>query len=177
MGRSLLLNASFEPLCVVSARRAVVLVLKEKAEIVARNGAEFRSERASVPVPSVVRLVHYVRVPFRTRVPLSRRAVFARDSHRCQYCNRSAENIDHVVPRSRGGTHTWDNVVASCRSCNARKEDRLLGEAGLSLRRTPRAPKTALWLVATTGSVDPAWTPYLPGVDAPGVDAAEAVPA
>ena len=103
MGRALLLNASFEPLCVVSARRAVVLVLKEKAEIVERNGAELRSERAVVPVPSVIRLAHFVRVPYRTRVPLSRRAVFARDGHRCQYCNRAAENIDHVLPRSRGG--------------------------------------------------------------------------
>ena len=175
MGRALLLNASFEPLCVVPMRRAVVLVLKDKAEIVARNGAEFRSERAAIPVPSVIRLVHFVRVPFRTRVPLSRRAVFARDGHRCQYCNRGAENIDHVVPRSRGGTHTWENVVASCRACNARKEDRLLVEAGLSLRRAPVAPKTALWLVATAGSVDPAWTPYLPGVDDDAV--AAAVPA
>jgi 5-methylcytosine-specific restriction endonuclease McrA len=157
-----MLNASFEPLCVVSARRAVVLVLKEKAEIIERNGAEFRSERAVIPAPSVIRLVHFVRVPFRTRVPLSRRAVFARDGHRCQYCNHGAENIDHVVPRSRGGTHSWDNVVASCRACNARKEDRLLHEAGLRLNRTPVAPQAALWLLATAGSVDPAWHAYLP---------------
>ena len=104
MARALLLNASFEPLCVVSSRRAVVLVLKDKAEIVHRNGAEFRSERRIVPVPSVIRLVHFVRVPFRATAPLSRRAVFARDHHRCQYCGSNAENLDHVVPRSRGGT-------------------------------------------------------------------------
>ena len=157
-----MLNASFEPLCVVSARRAVVLVLKEKAEIVHRNGAEFRAERVTVPVPSVIRLRHYVRVPYRSVVPLSRRAVFARDHHRCQYCNRGAENIDHVVPRSRGGEHTWDNVVASCRACNARKEDRLPQECGLSLRRHPRAPHASLWLTATVGSIDPLWEPYLP---------------
>ena len=168
MGRALLLNASFEPLCVVPMRRAVVLVLKEKAEIVARNGGEVRSERTSLPVPAVIRLHHFVRVPFRSRVPLSRRAVFARDGHRCQYCNRTAENIDHVVPRSRGGTHSWDNVVASCRSCNARKEDQLLSEAGLSLRRAPGEPHATLWVVATAVSIDPAWAPYLP---------AEAVPA
>ncbi|HZP29417.1 MAG TPA: HNH endonuclease [Acidimicrobiia bacterium] len=165
MGRALLLNASFEPLCVVSERRAVVLVLKEKAEIVERNGAELRSERAVFAVPSVIRLVHFVRVPYRTRVPLSRRAVFARDGHRCQYCNRAAENIDHVVPRSRGGAHEWDNVVASCRSCNARKEDRLPGEAGLKLRHPPRAPHASLWLLATAGSVDPAWERYLPDIE------------
>ncbi len=157
-----MLNASFEPLCVVSARRAVVLVLKEKAEILERNGAEFRSERSMIPAPSVIRLVHFVRVPFRTRVPLSRRAVFARDGHRCQYCNRGAENIDHVVPRSRGGPHAWENVVASCRACNARKEDRFLHEAGLRLRRAPQAPAAALWLVASVGSLDPLWEQYLP---------------
>jgi 5-methylcytosine-specific restriction endonuclease McrA len=170
VGRTLLLNASFEPLCVVSIRRAVVLVLKEKAEVVERNGAELHSERTVVPVPSVIRLVHFVRVPHRNRVPLSRRAVFARDGHRCQYCNRTAENIDHVVPRSRGGPHAWENVVASCRSCNARKEDRLPGEAGLRLHRPPRAPHSSLWLVATAGSLDPAWEPYLP-------DLPDAIPA
>ena len=138
MGRALLLNASFEPLCVVPMRRAVVLVLKDKAEIVARNGGELHSERATLPIPAVIRLVHFVRVPFRNRVPLSRRAVFARDRHRCQYCNHNAENIDHVVPRSRGGSHAWDNVVASCRSCNSRKEDRLLSEAGLRLPHPPQ---------------------------------------
>jgi 5-methylcytosine-specific restriction endonuclease McrA len=166
LGRALLLNASFEPLCVVSVRRAVVLVLKAKAEIVSRNGAEMRSERTSIPVPSVIRLVHFVRVPYRSRVPLSRRAVFARDGHRCQYCNHPAENIDHIVPRSRGGQHSWENVVASCRPCNARKEDRLLSETSLALRRQPIAPHTALWLVATAGSIDPSWEPYLPEDDA-----------
>jgi 5-methylcytosine-specific restriction endonuclease McrA len=156
-----LLNASFEPLCVVSSRRAVVLVLKEKAEIVHRNGAEFRSERRTVPVPSVIRLVHFVRVPFRTTAPLSRRAVFARDSHRCQYCGRNAENLDHVVPRSRGGRHSWDNVVASCRACNARKEDRLLHESGMSLRRAPVAPHATTSLIVSAGPIDPDWQRYL----------------
>jgi 5-methylcytosine-specific restriction endonuclease McrA len=162
LARTLMLNASFEPLCVVSIRRAVVLVLKEKAEVVARDGCELHSERAIVPVPSVIRLMHFVRVPHRNRVPLSRRAVFARDGHRCQYCHRPAENIDHVVPRSRGGEHSWDNVVASCRACNSRKEDRLLSESGLRLHRVPRAPHAGLWLVATVGSLDPAWEPFLP---------------
>ena len=161
MPRALLLNASFEPLCVVSARRAVVLVLKEKAEIVHRNGAEFRSERRSVPVPSVVRLVHFVRVPYRAAAPLSRRAVFARDGQRCQYCGSHAENLDHIVPRSRGGQHTWENVVASCRACNARKEDRLLSECRMVLRRTPIAPHATTSLIASAGPIDPDWARYL----------------
>jgi 5-methylcytosine-specific restriction endonuclease McrA len=159
--RALLLNASFEPLCVVSARRAVVLVLKDKAEIVHRNGAEFRSERRTIPVPSVVRLVHFVRVPYRAAAPLSRRAVFARDGHRCQYCGSHAENLDHIVPRSRGGPHTWENVVASCRACNARKEDQLLSESGMVLRRQPIAPHATTSLIASAGPIDPDWMRYL----------------
>jgi 5-methylcytosine-specific restriction endonuclease McrA len=162
VGRALLLNASFEPLCVVSSRRAVVLVLKDKAELVAHHGTEFRSERVTLAVPSVIRLRTFVRVPHRPRVPLSRRAVFARDQHRCQYCNRAAENIDHVVPRSRGGEHAWENVVASCRSCNSRKEDRAPAEVGLRLRRAPVAPHASLWVLATAGSVDPSWMAYFP---------------
>ncbi len=160
MRRTLLLNATFEPLCVVSLRRAVVLVLKGKAEIVARDVAEMHSARLNVPCPSVIRLVHFVRVPYRSRVPLSRRAVFARDEHRCQYCNRPAENIDHVIPRSRGGEHTWENVVASCRPCNARKENSFLHETDLRLRRPPAAPHSS-WVVTSGGPIDPAWQPYL----------------
>lgn len=160
MSRTLLLNATFEPLCIVSFRRAVVLVLKDKAEIVARDRAEFHAERLTVPCPSVIRLVHYVRVPYRNRVPLSRRAVFARDDHRCQYCNRPAENLDHVIPRSRGGEHTWENVVAACRPCNSRKENRYLDETDLRLHRRPVAPAPG-WVVTSGAPVDPAWEPFL----------------
>ena len=162
MSRALVLNASYEPLCVVATRRALVLVLDDKAELVSDTGREFHSARAAFPEPSVVRLVTYVRVPFRTRVALNRRAIFLRDGHRCQYCGANAENIDHVVPRSRGGPHAWDNVVASCRACNARKEDRMLAESGLHLRRQPREPHANLWVVATAGALDPAWEPFLP---------------
>lgn len=170
MGRALLLNASFEPLCVVSERRAVVLVLKAKAEIIEASDRELHAERLTVAVPSVLRLVRFVRVPYRSRVSLSRRAVFVRDGHRCQYCNGPAENLDHVVPRSRGGEHSWENVVAACRTCNARKEDRMLHESGLRLRRRPRAPHSSLWLVANGRGVLPDWGRYLP-------DLADAVPA
>jgi 5-methylcytosine-specific restriction endonuclease McrA len=168
--RALLLNASFEPLCVLSARRAVVLVIKEKAEILERTDEAMHSERMAIPVPSVIRLRKFVRVPYRSQVPLSRRAVFARDGHRCQYCSAAAENIDHVLPRSRGGGHTWDNVVAACRSCNSRKEDRLPAEAGLALHQAPRAPHASVWLLSTAGSVLPIWERYLPAL-------ADAVPA
>src|ERR671924_1625876 len=141
MGRSLVLNGSFEPLAVVTARRAVVLVLKEKAEILESNGMVFRSEKLAIPAPSVVRLQYFVRVPYRARASLTRRAVFARDEWTCQYCGRPAENVDHVIPRSRGGEHVWENVVAACRRCNSRKENRLPDEVGIHLRREPFAPR------------------------------------
>jgi 5-methylcytosine-specific restriction endonuclease McrA len=170
LGRALVLNATYEPLCVVPVRRAVILVLKEKAEVVHEKGDVLRSERMCLPVPSVIRLIHFVRVPYRARAPLSRRSIFVRDNHRCQYCGHPAENIDHVVPRSRGGEHVWENVVASCRRCNAQKEDRLLSETHLALRRAPFAPKETIWVVVAIGTVDPAWEPYLGA-------AAEALPA
>ena len=162
MSRALVLNASFEPLCVVATRRALVMVLDEKAEVVAATGGQFRSARACYPEPSVVRLLNYVRVPYRTRVALNRKAVFLRDGHRCQYCGSPAENIDHVVPRSRGGTHTWDNVVAACRPCNAHKEDRLLSElTHMRLRRQPCAPSGRAWMLLAMGGLQPDWEPYL----------------
>ncbi len=162
MARALVLNATYEPLSVVPRRRAVVLVLREKADVLEGTSEEWRSERDSVTVPSVIRLRTFVKVPYARRVPLNRRAVFARDASRCQYCDSQAENLDHVLPRSRGGTHTWENVVAACRRCNTRKGNRTPHEAGLSLRRTPTAPRHHGWLLVSLGAVpDPSWGPYL----------------
>ncbi len=161
MSRALVLNASYEPLCVVPVRRAVILVLAEKAEILHDTGSVMRSERLRVPVPSVIRLRYFVRVPFRRRASLNRRAVFARDGYRCQYCTEPAESIDHVVPRSRGGQHVWENVVAACRPCNARKRDRLLAESGMVLRRRPTAPRELTWITVAVGTVPAHWEPYL----------------
>ena len=163
MGRVLVLNATFEPIGVVTARRALVLVLESKAELVHDTGRQIRSERLRLDEPSVVRLRRFVRVPYQRRRSLNRRAVFARDDHQCQYCDRPAESIDHVVPRSRGGTHTWDNVVAACRRCNSRKRDQLLGECGLTLRCSPQPPPARAWFAAAAGSVPDHWEPYLVG--------------
>lgn len=164
---ALVLNASMEPLCVVSTRRAVVLVLSSKADLLHAGDEVFRAERMALPAPSVVRLRRYVHVPYRRRAALSRRGVFLRDDGRCQYCARPAENVDHVVPRSRGGPHVWENVVASCERCNAHKKDRTPDEAGMSLTRRPYAPRAAFWLVVAVGSVDPLWQPYIRDVVAP----------
>ena len=160
MGRALVLNVSDQPLAVVAAQRAVVLVLKDKADVVASNGMIFHAECLEIEAPSVVRLRYFVNVPFRTRAPLTRRAVFARDGWVCQYCGAPAENLDHVVPRSRGGTHTWENVVAACRRCNSRKENRLPEDAGLRLHRGPFAPADGFRL--SLGRLEPEWEPFLP---------------
>jgi len=153
------LNVTDRPLAVVPARRAVVLVLKEKAILVHANGILFRSEHLAVPAPSVVRLRYLVHVPYRATATLTRRAVFARDGWVCQYCGSAAENVDHVIPRSRGGPHEWDNVVAACRRCNSKKENRLPHEAGLTLRVKPFAPRDGLRL--SVGRVEPEWERYL----------------
>ncbi len=161
MAQALVLNASFEPLCIVSTRRALLLSLEDKAEVLHDTGGVFRSERITLAEPSVVRLSYYVRVPYQARIALNRRAVFARDSHRCQYCGASAENIDHVIPRSKGGSHAWDNVVAACRPCNTAKRDRLLEDSGMKLRRQPAPPRERAWILVASGSVRPDWEPYL----------------
>src|SRR5439155_24176172 len=151
----------YEPLCVVSSRRALVLVLGGKALAVENGETVLHSERAAYHVPVVVRLTRFVRVPYRGHVPLTRRPVFARDGGRCVYCTAPATSIDHVVPRSRGGEHVWENVVSCCRRCNHAKADRALVELGWRLRRAPRAPTGAAWRVLGTGRMHPRWRPYL----------------
>jgi 5-methylcytosine-specific restriction endonuclease McrA len=139
----------------------VVLVLDRKAEVLHDTDDAMRSERLTVAIPSVIRLRTFVKVPYRRRAPLNRRGVFARDGHRCQYCGAAAESIDHVVPRSRGGGHTWDNVVAACRACNVRKRDRLLAETSMRLPRRPDVPRDLTWVVVAVGHVPETWEPYL----------------
>src|SRR3984957_9906675 len=161
MTQALVLNATYEPLCVVPSRRAVMLILDDKAELVHSTERMFRAERIALAEPSVVRLSYYVKVPYQARVSLNRRAVFARDGHRCQYCGASAENIDHVIPRSKGGLHVWDNVVASCRPCNTRKRDHLLEESGMRLRRSPTVPRQRTFILVASGAIRSEWEAYL----------------
>jgi len=162
--RVLLLNATFEPLTALPMRRAVVLVVCGKAEVVHGDptGLLMHSATSSVAIPSVIRLSNYVRVPYRGRVPLTRADLMHRDRYRCAYCGGRAETIDHVVPRSRGGPHTWQNCVASCARCNHRKADKLLSELGWRLRVVPAAPRGPHWrLLAGVTDADPLWLPYL----------------
>ncbi|MGD9702080.1 MAG: HNH endonuclease [Acidimicrobiia bacterium] len=161
MRSALVLNATYEPLSIVPARRAACLVLARKAEIVHDDGTEIHSARLSIPSPTVIRLHYVVKVPYQRVAALSRRAIFARDEHRCQYCGRAADSIDHVFPRSRGGSHAWDNVAAACRPCNLFKRDRTPTEAGMRLARAPRAPRELAWVVVAIGRVPEDWKPYL----------------
>ncbi|CAN5632539.1 HNH endonuclease [soil metagenome] len=161
-GRVLLLNASYEPLAVVTVRRAAVLVLGGKAELLHGHEEQLmRSATIVLAVPSVIRLSRFVLVPYHATVPLTRRAVLRRDRHACSYCGQSASTIDHVVPRSRGGSHAWDNVVACCLACNGRKGDRLLSELGWQLRHTPYTPNGTRAMLARFGEPLPTWSPYL----------------
>ena len=161
---ALVLNATYEPLCVVSSRRAAVLVLTAKAVAVAVGDGLLHSERTVMAVPAVVRLARYVKVPYRATVPLTRKAVFARDGGRCAYCGAAATSLDHVVPRSRGGTHTWDNVVSACGRCNHVKADRGISELGWRLTTVPTVPAGSAWRVVGARRVDPRWRPYLDGI-------------
>ncbi|MBY8858264.1 HNH endonuclease [Nocardia sp. CA2R105] len=162
--RVLLLNATYEPLTALSARRAIVLLICDKADAVHHNaeGPVVHSAGASIALPSVIRLRNYVRVPYRARVPMTRAALMHRDRYRCAYCGGKAETIDHVIPRSRGGPHSWENCVASCAPCNHRKADKMLSELGWTLHHPMVAPKGPHWrLLSTTADLDPVWLQYL----------------
>jgi len=165
MDSVLVLNATYEPLNVVSVRRAVVLLLKEKAELVEAAETRLRAERIEVPVPLVIRLVTYVRVPRRFNLPVSRRTVLSRDDYTCQYCGvqpgKGELTIDHVLPRSRGGDHTWENVTTACGPCNRRKGNRTPVEAGMTLRREPYRPRYIAIALLGRGDSREVWEKYL----------------
>ncbi|MEV0279904.1 HNH endonuclease [Streptomyces sp. NPDC050610] len=164
MRETLVLNASFEPLATVSLRRAVVLVLQDKAVVEqAHPGLRVRAAEVEVPVPLVIRLSRYVRVPFRRRAPWSRRGVLVRDRYRCAYCGRRATTVDHVLPRSRGGGDTWLNTVAACAEDNHRKADRTPEQAGMRLLSRPFEPTPSDALVLALGVQErPALPEWLP---------------
>jgi len=162
--RTLVLNAGYEPLGVVALRRAIVLVLADKATVLVADEVPVASATAAVPRPAVIVLTRYVRVPFGRAVHVSRRGVLRRDGHRCAYCGRSAGTVDHVLPRSRGGRDTWENLVACCLRCNGAKGDRTPEEMGWALRKRPATPHGAAWLLRGSEHRSPLWASYLPDV-------------
>ena len=159
----LVLNATYEPINVCTVRRAVVLLLKEKAEVVEHTERLLHSATATLTRPAVIRLVSYVKVPRDThRRKITRRAVFARDDWTCQYCGSRAQlTVDHVVPRSKGGGSTWDNIVAACAPCNRRKGDALPRQAGMTLARQPRTPNPDIFIQVATPTIPATWRQYL----------------
>jgi 5-methylcytosine-specific restriction endonuclease McrA len=161
----LVLNASYEPLNITSWRRAMVMLLKGKAEGLEHDRAQ--PIRPDLLLPTVIRLRQFVRVPYK-QVPLTRRNVLHRDGHICQYCGHQGEplSIDHVLPRSRGGTDAWENVTTACVPCNTRKGNRTPREAGMPLRREPRRPPGSLSFEAHRrigNGLNREWEKYLIG--------------
>jgi len=160
----LVLNASYEPINVCTVRRAVVLLLKDKADVIEQADRELHSERMTLTRPAVIRLRTYVHVPRDVhRRKITRRAVFARDGWTCQYCgSRSSLTVDHVVPRSKGGSSTWDNIVASCAPCNRRKGDSLPRQVGMHPVRKPRIPGPQVFIHVASPTIPAAWRQWLP---------------
>ena len=165
MKQVLVLNASYEPLNVTSVRRAHVLVYKGKAEVIEELDRPLHAASDTFPWPHVIRLVAYVRVPRAVQRKISRRALFARDGWRCVYCGTSGGRLtlDHVVPRSRGGESSWENVVTSCASCNHKKGDRLLEETQMTMSVRPRPPAPVLFIQIAAPRIPAGWEPYLSG--------------
>ncbi len=162
----LVLNASYEPINVCAARRAIVLVLKGLASTEERTRNEIVSTRMRLPLPSVIRLLEYRRIPRQTR-SLSRKNILLRDRYTCQYCARTSSagelTLDHVVPRSRGGGSTWENLVACCIECNNKKGNRTPDEAGMKLARAPRpfTMHTSRHIMRLLGRSEDQWRKYL----------------
>jgi 5-methylcytosine-specific restriction endonuclease McrA len=162
--RVLVLNASYEPINVCNIRRATVLVLKERAEIIERGEGALHSERLTFSRPCVIRLIRYVRIPRDVhRRKITRKAVLARDAWTCQYCGNQSTGltVDHVIPRSRGGESVWENIVASCAPCNRKKGSMTPREAKMHPRSHPRPPGPTVFIRLASPRIPLAWEPYL----------------
>jgi 5-methylcytosine-specific restriction endonuclease McrA len=160
--RVLVLNQNYEPMSVCSARRAIVLLYLDKAEMVERNHEMIHSMSSAMPLPSIVRLSRLIHVP-RKRIQLNRKNIIKRDGHQCQYCGKvdGSVTVDHVIPRDRGGGDTWENLVCACVRCNTKKKNRTPKEANMKLRRIPRKPGYLFFIQRFVGIPDDRWKPYL----------------
>ncbi|GAB4395753.1 MAG: HNH endonuclease [Microscillaceae bacterium] len=158
----LILNQDYRALTVCSVQKAFILVYLKKAEMVAQaSEGQLRTVSDLYPMPSIIRLYRYVNLPYKG-VMLSRQNIFKRDSNRCQYCGSVKDlTLDHVIPRSRGGRSTWDNLVTACRTCNSRKGDLTPEEANMPLYRKPFKPSFIMFLRDFSGKIHEDWEPYL----------------
>jgi len=160
--RVLVLNQNYEPICVCTARRAIILLYLEKAELIEKNHYIVRSISMSIPLPSIVRLSKYIKVQ-RKRILLSRKNIIKRDKHICQYCGSldGSVTIDHVIPKDKGGKDTWENLVCACMECNGKKGNRTPEEAHMPLLRKPKKPGYLFFIQHLIGVPDERWKPYL----------------
>lgn len=159
----LVLNLNYVPVNVCNVRRAVVLLGKGKAELLANGRGVIHTPNSTVTIPSVIRLAHLVKRPFAPR-KFSRREVFLRDNYTCQYCGKQTRNLtlDHVVPRRQGGEHCWENVVSACIPCNHRKAGRTPKEAGMKLLHVPKAPPPSPYHMLQNRHLQEEWLPFIP---------------
>ena len=159
----LVLNLNYVPINVCTVRRAVVLLVKEKAELLENHQGQLRTVDRIIEAPSVIRLAYLVKRPFLPR-KLSKKEVFLRDRYTCQYCSKKSQDLtlDHVVPRRQHGPHTWDNVVTACTRCNLRKAGRTPAEANMKLFKIPKAPDPNPYLILQNRVILEEWQPYLP---------------
>lgn len=158
----LILNQDYQPLSVCSVQRSVKLLFMDKAEMLHDYpNRKIRTVSEEYSYPSVIRLRRYINLPY-TKIVLSRRNIMKRDGNRCQYCGIGRNlTIDHVLPRSRGGKDTWENLVTACDECNVQKGNRTPGEAGMPLKKKPYRPVHITFLQSVLGSVEDDWKPYL----------------
>jgi 5-methylcytosine-specific restriction endonuclease McrA len=172
-GAVLVLNQNYEPLNVCNVRRALVLVIDGKAEVLEEHASVISSATRVFASPSVIRMVYHIRRPH-PRVKLTRREVFIRDNFTCQYCGRFGSDltIDHIVPRSKGGPHTWDNLVSACKTCNHRKGGKALNEVRMTLRKAPIEPKAGMYYTIERrldSAVIDSWLKFIPGFEPVGI--------
>tara|TARA_B100000609_G_scaffold175041_1_gene152077 strand:- start:78 stop:629 length:552 start_codon:yes stop_codon:yes gene_type:complete len=162
-GRVLILNQSYEPISVCSAKKALILLFLTKAELVEHvENKVVRSINHTYHFPSVIRLSRYLHIPYR-KIELSRKNILRRDGMRCQYCGtKSSElTLDHIIPKSRGGSDTWDNLITACKKCNNKKGNRTPEEANMPLLSKPRRPHHIMTLTQFMANVDEKWKPFL----------------
>jgi len=165
-GQVLVLNLDYQPINICGTRRAVKLLYLGKAEVLEDRQSWLNFPSGSMPRPSVIKLSRLIRRP-QPQVKLSRKAVLARDGFRCQYCGRNSVKmtIDHILPRRKGGTFSWENLVCACHSCNAKKGDRSPQDANMTLVRKPKRPSYIPYIsyaIVDRGLGDEDWKKYLP---------------
>jgi len=160
--RVLVLNQDYSPMAVCTVQRAFLLIYLDKAELLNSVRNNFlRTVSTNYPMPSVIRINHYLTVPYRG-VVMTRQNIFKRDNYECQYCGTNKDlTLDHVIPRSRGGISNWKNLVTACKRCNTRKGDFTLHEVDMKLSNTPYKPSYLVFIRESSGFVQDEWRPYL----------------